>query len=221
MGPFKWFDLGLIEFKKALEFQEEIFLKVKNESLPGAWIVCRHYPVITKARKSPEGNIIASAAELARLHIRVEPVNRGGDATYHGPGQLMLYPIIPLRHWDKDIRLFIGYLEHVALGLLKIFSVPAELKYGLSGVWVKEQKIASIGITVSSWISSHGMAVNVCKGDLDGFRLVRPCGMDVSMTSMESVLKRQVDIEEVSLKLRAMLQGHVPNIDDVLKKQFV
>jgi lipoyl(octanoyl) transferase len=190
-------DLGLIEYLKALEIQKELFKEVKNRSLRSALIFCRHYPVITVGRSAKELNLKAAPEDLSGRGIPVLRSERGGDVTYHGPGQLVVYPIIALNDFKKDIRFFLRRLENTVISVLSEFGIEASLKDGLTGVWVGSRKICSIGITVRNWVSYHGLALNVRKNDLENFALIRPCGMDIEMISMETILKKELEFCEI------------------------
>ncbi|MCX5697738.1 MAG: lipoyl(octanoyl) transferase LipB [Candidatus Omnitrophica bacterium] len=191
------YDLGLIDFEKAWQFQKDIFLKVKAGIYPSALIFCRHYPVITLGRLARRDNILATGDELKIRGIKVLEIERGGEVTYHGPGQLTVYPIFNFRYLKKDICWFLRQLERVIILSLADFGAKAGQRCGLTGVWVEESKIASIGIAVKSWVSFHGLSINIKEGDLDNFRLIRPCGMDIKMVSLENAAGRTIQIDEV------------------------
>ncbi len=191
---FKVFDLGLIDYQKALAFQIETFKAVKLGFLQSALILCRHYPVITCGRQADKNNILASEAELKARGISVYEIERGGDVTYHGPGQLTIYPIFNLSFYKKDIHWFLRQLEEMAIDLLSDFGVKAERIIGKTGVWAEGAKICSIGIAIRHWITFHGLSINIKAHDLASFNLIRPCGMDIKMTSLETILGRNVDI---------------------------
>ncbi|MBM3246538.1 MAG: lipoyl(octanoyl) transferase LipB [Candidatus Omnitrophica bacterium] len=190
---FKVFDLGLVDFYRAWNFQKEIFQKVKNGSLESGLIFCRHYPVITLGRLADKRNILLSRQELTKRDIAVYEIERGGDVTYHGPGQLVAYPVFNLARRKKDIRLFLRELEGIAIASLAEFGIEAARLKGLTGVWVGKAKIVSIGIAIRKWISFHGLSLNIEKNDLGNFRLIRPCGMDIEMTSLETILGRKAE----------------------------
>jgi lipoate-protein ligase B len=194
---FKIFDLGLVEFKKAWEFQKELFGTVKNNSFNGALVLCRHYPVITMGRQAKQENIKVAPVELEKMGIAVYRVERGGDATYHGPGQLTAYPVMNLDYLKKDIHFFLRKLEEVAISFLSEFGVKGARRDGLTGVWAEKEKIASIGIAIKNWITFHGISINIKKADLENFGLINPCGMDIKMTSLETLLKRDVEVGSV------------------------
>lgn len=191
------FDLGLVGFTKAYQFQKELFEQVKDGQLPAAVVLCQHYPVITLGRNAKKENIKIPVAELNSRGIAIHEIDRGGDVTYHGPGQLVTYPIFPLGAFKKDIHAYLKKLEEAIIRVLEEFGINGQKKTGLTGVWVGSEKIASLGIAVKNWISYHGFSLNIQSDDLMNFTFIRPCGMDIAMTSMESVLKRKISTEEV------------------------
>lgn len=192
----KVIDLGLVDFEEALLAQKNIFAEIKNGYYNSALIVCRHYPVFTLGRAASKENLLVSADVLNKLNIKVLQIDRGGDVTYHGPGQLVLYPIFNLNYFRKDIHWFLRSLENAVIKALGEFGVKGMQISGLTGVWLEKKKLASIGIAVKNWITYHGVAINIKSADLENFSLIRPCGMDIMMTSLESCLDRQVQIEE-------------------------
>jgi len=195
MSVSRVFNIGLIDFLKGLEFQQEVFEQVKHGYFSSALILCRHYPVITVGRSGKRENIKLSESQLHAQGVAVCQVSRGGDVTYHGPGQLMAYPICNLSFLKNDIHAFLRMLEQVVISLVEEFGIVAERKEGLTGVWVGNKKIASLGIAVSHWITFHGFALNVTQDDLQNFSFIRPCGMDIKMTSMESELGRKISCD--------------------------
>ncbi len=194
-------DLGLVDYCQALQRQKELFEQVRSGALRSALVFCRHHPVITLGRQAKTEALKADRDLLSCLGIPVYPIERGGNVTYHGPGQLMVYPIVALIDFKKDIRLFLRWLELSVVDVLEEFGIDSCLRDGLTGVWVGERKICSIGIAVKNWISYHGLALNVGKDDLANFSLIRPCGMDIKMTSLETVLKSAVSFAEVQKKI--------------------
>lgn len=193
----KIFDLGLIDFNVALQFQKDALCEIKNKTLDSALIICRHYPVITLGRQADKKNILVSEDELQAKGIPVYKVERAGDVTYHGPGQITVYPIFNLNYFKKDIHLFLRQLETVVIDLLSDFGIIGLRNKGLTGVWLGRQKIASIGIAIKNWITFHGISINIKKDDLANFGLIRPCGMDVEMACLETVLGQEVEIDSV------------------------
>ena len=190
-------DLGLVEYSSALKFQKELFLEVKNGSLRSALVFCRHFPVITLGRQAKKSNLKVADTVLSSQGISVQAVDRGGDITYHGPGQLLIYPVMHLEVFKRDLHCFLRKLEDTVIQVLSDFGINASARSGLTGVWVGERKISSIGIAVKNWISYHGLSLNIKDEDLVNFSLIRPCGMDIEMISMETVLKQKVEFEDV------------------------
>ena len=198
---FKVFDLGLVDFKEAWQFQKEIFSDVKAGLIKSALILCQHYPVITLGRKAVKENVRVSEYELKNRGIQIYEIERGGDVTYHGPGQLVIYPIFNLNYLGRDIHIFLRRLEEVVIDLLSDFGIKASRFSGLTGVWVNKQKIASIGIAIRNWITFHGLSINIKKNDLDNFRLIKPCGMDIEMIALETILGRNIEIDNLKENL--------------------
>lgn len=198
---FEIIDLGLIDYYRAWQKQKEIFTQVKNRQIPSALILCQHYPVITLGRLANKKNILVSEQELKNKGIAIQEIERGGDVTYHGPGQLTAYPIFNLNYFKKDIHWFLRAIEEVMINLLSDFGIRGTRFEGFTGVWINQQKIASIGIAIKSWITFHGLSLNVKKNDLANFQLIRPCGMDVEMTSLENVLCQEIEISSLKDKL--------------------
>ena len=198
---FRVFDLGLVDFQKAWQFQRKLFTDLKTGSCTSTLILCQHPPVITLGRLADKKNILASKQELKNKGIQIYEIERGGDVTYHGPGQFMAYPVFNLSDFKKDINWFLRQLEEVAIHFLSDFGIRAARYNGLTGVWVNRQKIASIGIVIKNWITFHGLSINIKKDDLNNFKLLRPCGMDIEMTALETVLGRNIEIESLKRSL--------------------
>ncbi|MBU1124915.1 MAG: lipoyl(octanoyl) transferase LipB [Candidatus Omnitrophica bacterium] len=190
-------DAGLIDYTEALVLQKKLWSRVKDGAYPYALIVCQHSPVITLGRLANPRNILVGNAILDKRGIRVVSAERGGEVTYHGPGQLVAYPICNLEDFGKDLYCFLRFLEQLVLELLKDYGIDATRTAGSTGVWIKGMKIASIGIAVRQWICFHGLSICVEKEDLANFSLIRPCGMDIIMTSIESLSARRIPVEEV------------------------
>lgn len=186
------FDLGRVDFSYACDFQKEIFYKVKNHLIDSALILSEFDPVITLGRLSKEEEIKVPAQELQKRKIKIIPTDRAGKTTYHGPGQLVVYFIFDLNFFQKDLYNFLRWLEKLGISFLGKFGILATFKAGFRGVWVEDKKIISIGIAVKSWITYHGMSINVKEEVLDNFSLIYPCGMDIEMTSIESILKKDI-----------------------------
>ena len=193
----KVIDLGLADYFQVWSLQKDILAKVINNELRAALILCRHPPVITSGRKVSAASFKAASSEIFAKGIKLYNIERGGDVTYHGPGQLTVYPIINLCYFKKDIHWFLRELESLVISSLGDFNLRCQRREGLTGVWLKNKKIASIGIAIRHWVTYHGLSINIKKDDLANFNLIRPCGMDIEITSLEDVLGRDVNIEEV------------------------
>jgi lipoyl(octanoyl) transferase len=186
--------LGRVEFERALALQEEIVARKRNDSsLEDQLLLLEHEPVYTIGRTPDQSSLSATGprpirdGELGTAHLPhpLFAINRGGQATYHGPGQLMGYPIIDLRRCGHDLHKFLRWLEQLLIEVLAKQGIAATRRESLTGVWVEDRKIASIGVGVRHWITMHGFALNVC-GDLSPFNHIVPCGIhNVAMTSME------------------------------------
>ncbi|OGX44260.1 MAG: lipoyl(octanoyl) transferase [Omnitrophica WOR_2 bacterium RIFCSPLOWO2_12_FULL_51_8] len=198
---FEVFDLGLVAYKEAWDFQKEIFAKVKSGSIESALILCRHFPVITLGRLADERNILSDSRQLNLRQIEIYRTERGGDISYHGPGQLIAYPVFNLSYLKKDIHWFLRYLERIIITFLSDCGAAAKARPGLTGVWIGDRKIASIGIAIRNWISFHGFSVNISSNDLDNFRLIRPCGMNIEMTCLERETGQLMEMNDLSLCL--------------------
>jgi lipoyl(octanoyl) transferase len=174
--------LGRMEFADALALQEEIVAKKrKDHSLDDELLLLEHEPVYTIGRTPDKSSLLGSA----HLPHPLFAINRGGHATYHGPGQLMGYPIIDLRRCGQDLHRYLRWVEQLLIELLVDYGITASRRESLTGVWAGERKIASIGVGVRHWITMHGFALNVCS-DLSAFNHIIPCGINnVAMTSME------------------------------------
>ena len=154
--------LGRMRFADALTLQEEIVTKKREDrSLEDELLLLEHEPVYTIGRTPDRSSLLGSA----HLPHPLFPINRGGQATYHGPGQLMGYPIINLRRCGQDLHRYLRWLEQLLIEVLAEYGIPASRRESLTGVWIEDRKIASIGVGVRHWISMHGFALNVC-GDL-------------------------------------------------------
>ncbi len=198
---FTVFDLGIIDYSLALSRQKYIFNQVKDGIPRSALIICRHYPVITLSRSADKRNILLDDAKLKRKSIEVFVTERGGDVTYHGLGQIIVYPIFNLQYFKKDIHLFLRKLENVVIKLLSDYKVNGIKKEGFTGVWAGNKKISSIGISIKNWITFHGISINIKKNDLGNFRFIRPCGMDIEMAALDELTTEKINFEDVKNKL--------------------
>jgi lipoyl(octanoyl) transferase len=171
-----------MDFAHALALQEKIVAQKRDDSgLQDELLLLEHDPVYTIGRTPDRSSLLGTA----HLPYPLFSINRGGQATYHGPGQLMGYPIIDLRRCGQDLHKYLRWLERLLIELLSEYGIAATQRGRLTGVWVEDRKIASIGVGVRHWITMHGFALNVC-GDLSPFDHIIPCGINnVAMTSME------------------------------------
>jgi len=196
-------DLGLRDYEEVWRLQKELVARRRAGEIPDTVILVEHPPVFTIGRQaSPRpysfaGQWPAKANSPDEVWRSLVVVERGGGITFHGPGQLVGYPIVDLRGRGRDIHRFLRDLEEVLIRTLRDFSLDAQRRPGLTGVWVGQKKIASIGIAVRHWVSYHGFALNVSV-DLRYFRMIRPCGLDGTvMTSMSELLGREISLAEV------------------------
>jgi lipoyl(octanoyl) transferase len=181
--------LGLIPYADALELQRALVEERKAGRIPDTLLLLQHPHVITiGVRKDGAANIVASSSRLAELGVEVFETGRGGDVTYHGPGQLVGYPILDLRPNRQDVHKYVRDLEEVMIRVCGDFGIEAGRVAGLSGTWVRSEKIGAIGVRISRWITSHGFAFNV-DTNLDYFRLIVPCGIsDRGVTSLAALI---------------------------------
>jgi lipoate-protein ligase B len=190
-------DLGLIDYKKAWDLQHDLWSRRVGGELPDLLIFLEHPHVITLGRRGNRSYLIASQEVLDSMGIPVYHVERGGDVTYHGPGQLVVYPILNLKGYGYRLIRYVDQLEEVILRTLKDFGMEGEKDSLNRGVWVNGEKIASMGVTIKRWVSFHGLALNY-KTDLSYFDLIHPCGLvGKKMTSMEKILGEKVPRERL------------------------
>ncbi|MFA5099307.1 MAG: lipoyl(octanoyl) transferase LipB [Candidatus Omnitrophota bacterium] len=194
-------NLGLVDYQKALDEQRRVHALVCDGTEPAAIIVCRHYPVITVGRSAKKGSLLLGRSEYEARGIKVVDVERGGDVTYHSPSQLVIYPIFPMAAFDNDLHAYLRFLEEAVISSLEPAGISACRKNSLTGVWVQQRKIASIGIAVKRWVSYHGLSLIVKREFLEDFSLIRPCGMDIGMTSIESELQQTVSFDTIKHNL--------------------
>ena len=196
--------LGRIGYGEALAMQERIVAqKAEDRDTPDELLLLEHDSVFTIGRTNDQSSLRDPAALPAPLMA----INRGGQATWHGPGQLVGYPLLDLRQRGSDLHRYLRDLEEFLISLCAEFGVAASRCEGLTGVWVGEKKIASLGVGVRRWISMHGFALNVC-GPLDGFAHIIPCGIqDVAMTSLEREGAEGVTVESVAAKVAERFPG--------------
>jgi len=191
--------LGLIGYDEALALQRDLVEERRADRVPDLLLLLEHPPVITLGVRSEiaRANVVATDERLADLGIAVHETGRGGDVTYHGPGQIVGYPIVDLRPDRCDVHKYVRDLEEVMIRVCLDYGVTAGRISGLSGTWVGAEKIGAIGIRISRWITSHGFAFNVST-NLDHFKLIVPCGIsDRGVTSLEKMTRRSIPLPEV------------------------
>lgn len=206
-----------VEFdrRRGLSYQDGVDLQKKaltemasDPERAGTIILAEHLPVITCGRSGDGSNLLVDPADLARRGIEYHLSGRGGDVTYHGPGQWTVYPILRLAWFDKDLHRYLRLLEECVIRFLIHYGVIGTRRSGLTGVWVDGGKVAAVGVAVSRWITWHGFALNI-HPDIDNFtRYMHPCGIHAdtgSVASLQSVLGRRYEMEEVEPVLRHSL----------------
>lgn len=179
-------DLGLVRYADAFARQQDLVARRKADEIPDQLLFVEHPHVVTMGRSAHNENILASPELLERAGIELHDTDRGGDVTYHGPGQVVGYPIMDLRKWKRDVVAYVRGLEQVLIDTLGEFGIASERVQGATGVWTPEGKIAAIGVHISRWVTSHGFALNV-ETDLDYFRYIVPCGLTKPVTSMRAL----------------------------------
>ena len=190
------FRLGIVEYENALRLQNRLAQARGAGEVEDILLMLQHPPVITLGKSGKVQNVLVPQTTLQEKNIKVIFTDRGGDVTYHGPGQLVFYPIFNLTLHGLSLPSYVWNLEEVAIRLLAHFGISAGRIEKLRGVWVGDEKIASLGVHLSRWISKHGLALNV-NTDLDYFNLINPCGTGRRVTSMARILNRELPMEEI------------------------
>ncbi len=205
----EWRWLGRMNFAEALALQEELVArKRENRDTIDELLLLEHEPVYTIGRTPDQSSLV----DTAHLPHPLFAINRGGQATYHGPGQLIGYPIIDLGRCGQDLHRYLRWLEDLLIQTLAIYEISARTRPGLTGVWIDKRKIASIGVGVRHWITMHGFALNVC-GDLAPFNRIIPCGIqNVTMTSIEKETGSTFSPEEVSHRVAEIAFHSIANL---------
>jgi lipoyl(octanoyl) transferase len=201
--------LGRMNFSDALALQEEIVAR-KREDRDAAdeVLLLEHEPVYTIGRTPDKSSLLGEK----NLPHPLFAINRGGQATYHGPGQLMGYPIVDLRRCGQDLHRYLRWLEQTLIEFLAGYQIEAKQREGLTGVWIGHRKIASIGVGVRHWITMHGFALNVC-GDLASFGHIIPCGIsDVTMTSIEKETGKSFSVVYVATAFEKFIRKKIQNL---------
>ncbi len=185
-------DLGTIDYAKAWNLQHQLWLKRVEEKVPDLLLILEHSHVMTLGRRGNISHLLVSPDVLEAMKIPIFHTERGGEVTYHGPGQLVVYPIFNLKDYGYRLIQYVSQLEEVILYVLKDFGIEGRRDSSNRGVWVDGDKIASIGVAIKRWVSCHGLALNYAT-DLKYFSLIDPCGLKgKKMTSMERILGKKV-----------------------------
>jgi lipoate-protein ligase B len=183
--------LGEIDYPQALKIQEKVS-RSKDDFL----ILLEHPSTFTIGRAGGLGNILISKQEMDEMGVQVYEVDRGGDVTYHGPGQLVGYPILNLERYKKDLHWYITSLEEVLIRLLRKYDIHAGRKKGYRGVWIRGKKIGFIGVRVKRWRTTHGFSLNV-NPTLKYFSMINPCGAWIKITSITKILSREIELSSL------------------------
>lgn len=219
----QYLDLGRTDYKECWDFQTRLFegivaTKIANRDraepkpTPNYLIFCEHPHVYTLGKSGRESNLLISPEKRAELGIQYFPINRGGDITYHGPGQLVGYPIFDLGNFFTDIHKYLRLLEEGVIRTIAEFGIKGDRIEGLTGVWVDTdssdpRKICALGVKASRWVTMHGFALNV-NTDLNYFNYIIPCGIDdKAVTSMQQEVGVIVDVDQVASRLKEHLSG--------------
>lgn len=204
--------LGRVAFADALALQDKLVAEKRTDhSLGDELLLLEHEPVYTIGR-TPDQSSLRGGAHLPHPLF---PINRGGQATYHGPGQLIGYPIFDLRKYGQDLHRYLRWLEALLIEALSEVGIAATTRRGLTGVWIEDRKIASIGVGVRHWITMHGFALNVC-GDLAPFDQIVPCGIsNVTMTSIERETGTEQSVSEMSSRVAKISLRQIRELGNV------
>ena len=196
-------DLGLSPYQQTWDLQKKLqSRRIKNE-IEDTVLLVEHEPVYTFGKNADENHLLQNYPD----NVNIFHIERGGDITFHGPGQLVGYPIIDLHNYKMSISWFMRSLEDVIINTLMHYGIAANRKEGLTGVWVKDEKIAALGVRISRWVTMHGFALNV-NTQLHYYDSIIPCGIfEYGVTSMEKVLNKEIDMDEVKYILIEQFQN--------------
>jgi len=198
---FDYCDLGFIDYLQAWDLQKDIFAKRTKDEISDTFFMLEHPHTYTLGKVAEKENLISSESQLKELGVSVYEIDRGGDITYHGPGQIVGYPIIKLSDWKEDTHEYLRGLEEVIMKVCADYGLETHRNSKYTGVWIAERKIAAIGIKVCRWTTMHGFAFNV-NTDLNYFGGIIPCGIrDKEVTSLKRELGKEISINEVKEKL--------------------
>lgn len=204
--PLEVLRLGRLPWRAAYELQQARLAQRIAGEVPDALFLCEHDPIVTLGRRSPSG-------DAADVPFPVVAIERGGEATYHGPGQLVAYPVIELPAGRRDLHRYLRDLEQVGIDTLAAFGVAGQRRDGYTGVWIDDLKVASIGVAVRRWVTWHGLALNVTT-DLAAFRTFQPCGLDAAVMTRLADHVGGVDLERVGHVLAAAFHSRFAFVAD-------
>jgi len=203
--------LGRVRYADGLELQEQLVKRRQAGAIPDTLLLLEHEPVFTLGRNAQAQNVLFPAEQLRERGFDVHEAGRGGDVTYHGPGQVVGYPILELPPERRDVHRYVRDLEEVMIRTCAAYGVEAGRIAGLTGCWVGDAKLGAIGVRISRWVTSHGFAFNVREEALAPFRLIVPCGIrDKGVTALETVAGRTVPLDDVMERLA----GHLADVFD-------
>jgi len=212
-------DLRRTKYEEIWRLQKKIVALKQAGEMGDVLLFTEHEPVITMGRAASFDNLLCSPNELKRKGVEIHEIERGGDVTFHGPGQIVIYPIINLNGHGRDLHKYLRDLEKAIIDALDKFGIDSGTKEGLTGVWANDSKLASIGVAVSRWITYHGAALNV-NTDLDYFKLINPCGItEYPVGSMASITGDKIDMnearDELASSFAAVFNYEIVSIDSI------
>lgn len=209
-----WIDLGRMGYRMCTELQRQILEEVLSEDRPNTLLFVEHPPVLTLGANFHDSNLLLTREEYRRRGIEVCETDRGGDVTYHGPGQLVIYPIFRIAEFGRDLHKWMRDLEEAMIRVLQSFGLEGRRFPPHTGVWIGDRKVAAIGIKVRKWVSMHGIALN-CENDLSPFDLIVPCGIEnYGVTSLSQAAGRRIAVSEARV-------ASIAAFEDVFGLQFV
>ena len=201
-------DLGRTRYEPAWNLQKEMVTARADSRIPDCLLVTEHEPVLTMGRGTDRCNLLATPEQLSKRGVDLYEIERGGDITFHGPGQSVLYPIVDLRNRRRDVRRFLRDMEQFVIRALADLGLDAGIREGLTGIWVDDHKVGAIGVAVSRWITYHGVAINV-NTDLDYFKLINPCGItEYPVGSISQLVGREIKLAHFNDLLVYHFAGH-------------
>ena len=206
-------NLGFKPYKEVWDLQKELVEKRRNGQINDTLILVEHEPVYTLGKNADENHILQHSPQ----DVKTYHIERGGDVTFHGPGQLVGYPILDLHNYKKSISWYMRSLEQLIIDTLAEYGITAERKVGLTGVWVGDEKIAALGVRVTRWVTMHGFAFNVIP-DLIYYSSIIPCGIfEYGVTSMAKLVTNEITVNSVKRVLTKMFMNQFQNIEPVVE----